>query len=117
MLLVEPGPAVAGTDQRAAQDDKLQPAPADALEAWTCRTLHLRDLAPGRRPLKPRTFRIAAGQSVSIGGLARIDVVEASCALKWLYLLRAGEAGGRGSSTLAIRQRRPGANGHAGGST
>lgn len=29
-----------------------------------------------RRPLKLRTFRIAAGQSVTIGGLARIDVLE-----------------------------------------
>ncbi|KAL4448813.1 hypothetical protein ABPG77_007530 [Micractinium sp. CCAP 211/92] len=37
-----------------------------------------------RRQLKPRTFRIGAGQTVMIGGLARIDVV--SCPGATLYL-------------------------------
>lgn len=37
-----------------------------------------------RRQLKPRTFRIGAGQTIMIGGLARVDVV--SCPGATLYL-------------------------------
>lgn len=31
-----------------------------------------------RRPLRPRTFRVGEGSTVSIGGLARVDVLEGS---------------------------------------
>lgn len=31
-----------------------------------------------RRPLRPRTFRVGVGATVSIGGLARVDVLEGS---------------------------------------
>lgn len=37
-----------------------------------------------RRPLKPRTFRIPAGQSVTIGGVARVDVLESPTATLYL---------------------------------
>ena len=37
-----------------------------------------------KRPLKPRTFRLGIGQSVAIGGVARVDVV--SCPGATMYL-------------------------------
>jgi hypothetical protein len=37
-----------------------------------------------RRPLKPRTFRLGVGQSVAVGGLARLDVL--GCPGATLYL-------------------------------
>lgn len=37
-----------------------------------------------KRPLKPRTFRAAEGQTVLIGGVARIDVVRSPGATLYL---------------------------------
>eukprot|EP00887_Chlorella_sp_A99_P007378 scaffold2.g7378.t1 len=44
-----------------------------------------------RRPLRPRTFRAAPGQSVSVGGLARIDVLESPGATLYLSVFVSDE--------------------------
>ncbi|KAL4422880.1 hypothetical protein ABPG75_009077 [Micractinium tetrahymenae] len=46
-----------------------------------------------RRPLKPRTFRIGAGQTVMIGGLARVDVVGCPGATLYLSVFVSDEIG------------------------
>jgi hypothetical protein len=54
----------------------------DAEGCWhACRQVKL--LLP-RRQLKPRTFRAAEGQTIFIGGVARVDVVR--CPGSTLYL-------------------------------
>lgn len=72
-----------------------------------------------RRALKPRTFRIGAGQSVMIGGLARIDVVESPGATLYLSVFASDEIGchmgkaatadercvGRGAQCPGLQQR------------
>lgn len=44
-----------------------------------------------RKPLAPRTYRIAAGQSVLIGGLARVDVIKSPSATIYLTLWASGD--------------------------
>lgn len=39
-----------------------------------------------RKALKPRTFRIAPGQSVLVGGVARLDVLSAPAATIYVTL-------------------------------
>jgi ribosome biogenesis GTPase A len=45
------------------------------------------------RPLKPRTFRLGRGQSVMLGGVARIDVVECPGATMYLTVWLSDEVG------------------------
>lgn len=42
------------------------------------------DIVMPKRTVKPRTYRLGAGKSVSIGGLARLDVVSATSATIYL---------------------------------
>lgn len=39
-----------------------------------------------RAPIKPRSFRIGPGQTIHLGGLARVDVIESSSATLYLTL-------------------------------
>lgn len=44
-----------------------------------------------KRPLKPRTFRIGSGQTVTIGGLARVDVLQSPGATLYLSVFVSDE--------------------------
>ncbi|KAI3430584.1 hypothetical protein D9Q98_005177 [Chlorella vulgaris] len=44
-----------------------------------------------KRPLKPRTFRIGSGQTVTIGGLARLDVLQSPGATLYLSVFVSDE--------------------------
>ena len=39
-----------------------------------------------KRPLRARTFRLGAGQTISVGGVARVDVLTAPAATLYLTL-------------------------------
>ena len=61
---------------------------------WACLhpvpVMQVRMLLP-RRQLKPRTFRAAPGQTVFVGGLARIDVLTAPGATLYLTVWASDE--------------------------
>ena len=44
-----------------------------------------------KRPLRARTFRLGAGQTIAVGGVARIDVVTAPAATLYLTLWASDE--------------------------
>jgi hypothetical protein len=44
-----------------------------------------------KRPLRARTFRLGAGQTISIGGVARVDVLTAPAATLYLTLWASDE--------------------------
>ncbi|PSC71397.1 IMP dehydrogenase GMP reductase [Micractinium conductrix] len=46
-----------------------------------------------RRPLKPRTFRVGSGQTVMVGGLARVDVLDIPGATIYLNVFASDEIG------------------------
>ena len=52
--------------------------------------LQVRMLLP-KRPLRARTFRLGAGQTIAIGGVARVDVVTAPAATLYLTLWASDE--------------------------
>ena len=53
-------------------------------------TGQVRMLLP-KRPLRARTFRLGAGQTVSVGGVARVDVLTVSAATLYLTLWASDE--------------------------
>lgn len=46
-----------------------------------------------KRQLKPRTYRIAGGQTILVGGLARVDVLACPGATMYLTLWASDEIG------------------------
>jgi hypothetical protein len=59
-----------------------------------------------RRRLKPRTYRIPAGSSILIGGLARLDVISAPSATLYVTLFVSDEIITHLGKTDGVEQRR-----------
>jgi GTP-binding protein EngB required for normal cell division len=66
--------------------------------------LQMRMLLP-RRPLRPRTYRIGAGQSVSLGAVARIDVLHTPGATLYLTVWASDDVTGHMGKTERAAER------------